>query len=81
MRFTNWEKERVPQDVWEKASELKKTAEADPILLDYEKRIIDYVDFTDYIKIFRFKKILFCFSCFVIWSSTPFMLMWSNSCI
>ena len=52
----NWEKERVPGDVWEKAAELKKTAEADPILLDYEKRIIDYVDFTDYIKIFRFKK-------------------------
>ena len=24
MRFTNWEKERVPQDVWEKAAELKK---------------------------------------------------------
>jgi len=56
MRFTNWEKDRVPQDVWERAVELKKTAEADPILLDYEKRIIDYVDFTDYIKIFRFKK-------------------------
>ena len=56
MRFTNWEKDRVPQDVWERAVELKKTAEADPILLDYEKRFIDYVDFTDYIKIFRFKK-------------------------
>ena len=56
MRFTNWQKERVPQDVWEKAAELKKTAEADPVLFDNEKRIIDYVDFTDYIKIFRFKK-------------------------
>jgi len=56
MRFTNWQKERVPRDVWEKAAELKKTAEADPILLDYEKRIIDYVDFTDYIRIFRYKK-------------------------
>jgi hypothetical protein len=56
MRFTNWQKERVPQDVWQKAAELKKTAEADPILLDHEKRIIDYVDFTDYIRIFRFKK-------------------------
>ena len=25
MRFTNWEKDRVPQDVWERAVELKKT--------------------------------------------------------
>ena len=56
MRFTNWEKDRVPQDVWERAVELKKTAESDPVLFDNEKRFIDYVDFTDYIKIFRFKK-------------------------
>jgi len=56
MRFTNWEKDRVPQDVWERAVELKKTEETDPVLFDNEKRFIDYVDFTDYIKIFRFKK-------------------------
>ena len=56
MKLPNWEKERVPPKEWQAAIELKKTSESDPVLLDHEKRIIDYVDFSDYIKIFQHKK-------------------------
>ena len=56
MELPNWEKEKVPEKVWQEAIDRKKTSESDPTLLDYEKRIIDYVDFTDYLRIFTFKK-------------------------
>lgn len=54
-KFDNWETEKIPPSVWEEAKKRKRIAEDDPSLLDYGRRVIDYVDFTDYIRIFDHK--------------------------
>jgi len=55
-KYDDWTNMKIPSDVWPDAERLKIEAEEDPTLLDTGRRIIDYVDFTDYIRMFDHKK-------------------------
>lgn len=54
-KFDDWETERIPPDTLESAKKDKIEAEEDPSLLDSGRRVIDYLDFTDYKRIFEYK--------------------------